>query len=433
MKHVRTDVLVPGMVVATDVIANGKQLVFPKGYKLTDRAIARLDSYNIRTIRIEDPVGIEVEEVPEDEIVNDMPTAASMDSLMSALSGLGLFDEPSETPENSDAATESGEAPKNKEAENTPAAVSAPAKEARPEVTVTKPEEPSHFEKLKVSREFQAFKQSFTKNVDGLRSNLNEIVEKNTPINVDHMIGDTMQIISAQGSTFGVFDMLHNMRDFDDLTYAHSMNVAMICNVFARWLRFNEEDVKLATACGMMHDIGKLKIDDAIIKKPGKLSDEEFRIIKSHPAEGYRILKPQSIDVRIKLSALEHHEKCDGTGYPMALTGNKIDPFAKIVAIADSYDAMTANRVYREGMCPFKVIEIFEEDGFQKYEVGYLMKFLENVVNTYIDNRVMLNDGRIGTVRWINKQRMSKPMLEMADGTFLELAKAPGLRIEKIL
>ncbi|MBR1470526.1 MAG: HD-GYP domain-containing protein [Lachnospiraceae bacterium] len=396
MKHVSTSVLVPGMIVATDVIANGNQLVFPKGFVLTDRAIGRLDSYGINDIRIEDPVDMDVEELPEEETDTGMPSAAALDSVLSALTGLNLIPE-------------------------------------EPEVTVTQQEEPSHFEKLKASREFQAFKQSFTQNVDGLRSNLNEIVEKNTPINVDHMIGDTMKIISEQGNTFGVFDMLHNMRDFDDLTYAHSMNVAMICNVFARWMHFSEDDVKTATACGMLHDIGKLKIDDAIIKKPGKLTDEEYRAIKSHPVEGYRILQPQNIDMHIKLSALEHHEKCDGSGYPMRLTGNKIDYFAKMVAIADVYDAMTANRVYREGMCPFRVIEIFEQEGLQKYEISFIMKFLENVVNTYIDNRVMLNDGRTGTVRWINRQQLSKPMLEMSDGTFLELAKERNLHIERIL
>lgn len=415
MKHVKTSVLVPGMIVATDVIAKGNQLVFPKGYTLTERAIARLESYGIKDIRIEDPVDIEVEEITEEEIPEVMPSAANLDSFLSALDGLDILKE---------AAAEAEEPPAEK-----PEAVP----EAKPVVTVHQQEEPSHFEKLKASREFQAFKQSFTKNVDGLRTNLNDIVEKNTPINVDNMIGDTMQIISAQGNTFGVFDMLHNMRDFDDLTYAHSMNVAMICNVFARWLRFSEEDVKTVTACGMLHDIGKLKIDDAIIKKPGKLTDAEFRAIQSHPAEGYRILQKQNIDLHIKLSALEHHEKCDGSGYPMKLTGAKIDPFAKIVAIADVYDAMTANRVYREGMCPFRVIEIFEEEGFHKYEVAYIIKFLENVVNTYIDNRVMLSDGRIGTVRWINRQRLSKPMLQMNDGTFLELEKSPGLHIEKIL
>ena len=407
MKHVRTEVLQPGMVVASDVISKGNQLIFPKGYVLTEKALARLETYEIRDIRIEDPVGIEVEEINEEEFdkadtpeIDSSVMTFATESLMSALTGLDQeFIEEKLTPD----------------------------------ITVSQQEEPSHFEKLKASREFQAFKQSFSENVEGLRSNLNEIVEKNTPINVDNMIGDTMRIISAQGNTFGVFDMLHNMRDFDDLTYAHSMNVAMICNVFARWLGFDEENVKLATACGMMHDIGKLKIPDSIIKKPGKLTDEEFNAIKSHPIEGYNILKGQDISDHIKLSALEHHEKCDGTGYPMKLTRDKIDGFAKIVAIADVYDAMTANRVYREGMCPFKVISIFEEEGLQKYEISYIMKFLENVVNTYIDNRVMLNDGRIGTVRWINKQRLSKPMLEMTDGTFLELGKEPALSIVKIL
>ena len=407
MKHVRTEVLQPGMVVASDVISKGNQLIFPKGYVLTEKALSRLETYDIRDIRIEDPVGIEVEEITEEELNNaETPEVDSSvmtfatESLMSALTGLDqeLIQE-----------------------------------NMTPEISVTQQEEPSHFEKLKASREFQAFKQSFSENLEGLRDNLNDIVEKNTPIDVDNMIGDTMRIISAQGNTFGVFDMLHNMRDFDDLTYAHSMNVAMICNVFARWLGFDEDNVKLATACGMMHDIGKLKIPDSIIKKPGKLTDEEFMAIKSHPIEGYNILKNQQISDHIKLSALEHHEKCDGSGYPMKLTRDKIDGFAKIVAIADVYDAMTANRVYREGMCPFKVIGIFEEEGLQKYEISYIMKFLENVVNTYIDNRVMLNDGRIGTVRWINKQRLSKPMLEMTDGTFLELGKEPTLSIVKIL
>ena len=406
MKHVRTDVLQPGMVVASDVISKGNQLIFPKGYVLTEKALARLETYDIRDIRIEDPVGVEVEEITEEDLEKEQPEIDSSvmtfatESLMSALTGLDqeLIKE-----------------------------------NLTPDVSVSQQEEPSHFEKLKASREFQAFKQSFSENVEGLRSNLNDIVEKNTPIDVDNMIGDTMRIISAQGNTFGVFDMLHNMRDFDDLTYAHSMNVAMICNVFARWLGLDEENVKLATACGMMHDIGKLKIPDSIIKKPGKLTDAEFNAIKSHPIEGYNILKNQQISDHIKLSALEHHEKCDGTGYPMKLTRDKIDGFAKIVAIADVYDAMTANRVYREGMCPFKVISVFEEEGLQKYEISYIMKFLENVVNTYIDNRVMLNDGRIGTVRWINKQRLSKPMLEMTDGTFLELDKEPKLSIVKIL
>lgn len=385
MKHVRTSILIPGMVVATDVIHDG-QLILPRGLTLTDRAIYRLSTYDIKDIRIEDPVGYEVEEIEDEEHVH-------APSVSEALTGIALED-------------------------------------------TTPPEEfnePSHFEKLKNSAQYKEFRSHFTENVGELKASLNEIVEKNTPIDVDDLIGDTLKIISSQSNTFSVFDMLHNMRDFDDLTYTHSMNVAMICNVFAQWLGMSADEVKLATSCGMLHDIGKLQIDDAIIKKPGKLTDAEFRTIQSHPVLGYRILQKQNISEHIKLSALMHHEKCDGSGYPVHLTADKIDRFAKLVTIADVYDAMTANRVYRNGMCPFKVVEIFEQEGLQKYDVIFIMTFLESVVNTYIDNRVRLNDGRIGTVKWINRQRLSKPMLQLENGTFLELAKNPEISIEQIL
>lgn len=385
MKHVRTSILIPGMVVATDVIHEG-QLILPKGLTLTDRAIYRLSTYDIKDIRIEDPVGYEVEEIEDEEHVH-------APSVSEALTGINLED-------------------------------AAPPEEFN---------EPSHFEKLKNSTQYKEFRSNFTENVEELKASLNEIVEKNTPIDVDNLIGDTLKIIDSQSNTFSVFDMLHNMRDFDDLTYTHSMNVAMICNVFAQWLGMSADEVKLATSCGMLHDIGKLQIDDAIIKKPGKLTDAEFKTIQSHPVLGYRILQKQNISEHIKLSALMHHEKCDGSGYPVHLTADKIDRFAKLVTIADVYDAMTANRVYRNGMCPFKVVEIFEQEGLQKYDVIFIMTFLESVVNTYIDNRVRLNDGRIGTVKWINRQRLSKPMLQLENGTFLELAKNPEISIEQIL
>lgn len=389
MKHVRTDILLPGMIVATDIIVDG-QLILPKGLTLTDRAIYRLSTYNIKDIRIEDPVDMEVEEIADEEENKEDGVASVADAL------LGMTAEEHDT-------------------------------------VIPEFEEPSHFEKLKASPQYQQFRSEFTENVGSLKASLNEIVEKNTPVKVDDLIGNTMKIIASQSNTFSVFDMLHNMRDFDDLTYTHSMNVAMICNVFAQWLGMSPDEVKLATACGTLHDIGKLRIDDEIIKKPGKLTDEEFKIIQSHPIYGYRLLQNQKISEHIKLSALEHHEKCDGSGYPMHLPGDKIDKFAKLVAIADVYDAMTSNRVYRKGMCPFKVIEIFEQEGLQKYDVVFIMTFLESVVNTYIDNRVALSDGRIGTVKWINKQRLSKPMVQLENGSFLELAKNPDLSITQIL
>lgn len=413
MKHVKIDVLVPGMVTATDVLAKNKQLILPKGLTLTDKAIARLETYDIRSIRIEDPVGMDVEEIVEDEEQN----IENKDDLSESFLGMDT-DSLLQT-------LASVETLQDIEDKSSPS--------AQAQISVSSSDEPSHFEKIQSSAEFQVFKAKFEENVSELKGQINDIVERNAPIDVDNMLESTMNLLSSQNSSFGVFDMLHNMRQFDDLTYAHSMNVALICNVFADWLHLSEDEKKIATACGMLHDIGKLKINDAIIKKPGKLTSEEYKAIQMHPALGYKILQHQKISEHIKNAALMHHEKCDRSGYPLKLSGEKIDPYAKMVAIADVYDAMTSARVYRGALCPFTVIELFENEGLHKYDIVYIMTFLENVINTYIDNKVLLSDGRKGIVKWIDRTHLSKPMLQMSDGSFLELSKEKDLKIVQIM
>lgn len=434
MKHVRISVLVPGMVTAEDVIGKGKKLILPKGLTLTDKAIMRLESYDIKSIRIEDPVGIEVEEVSDEELESESLGAASDEiDILAMIQGQLNGETEQET-----SGKQSKEEVRIEEEvvaeEKTSAKSDEEQKPASVNIEVDTFEEPSHHEKIQASPKFKAFKKGFAKNVTELKGQLNDIVERNSPINVDAMLAPTMKLLSSEGdNTFGVFDMLHNMRQFDDLTYTHSMNVALICNVFAKWLGLSNEEAKLATACGMLHDIGKLKIDDSIIKKPGKLTDAEYARIKAHPVEGYKILQHQNINEHIKNSALMHHEKCDGTGYPLKLTADKIDSYAKLVAIVDVYDAMTSARVYRGALCPFTVIELFENEGLHKYDIVYIMTFLENVINTYIDNRVLLSDGRVGVIKWIDKNNLSKPMVQLVDQSFVELSKYKDLKITKIL
>ena len=116
------------------------------------------------------------------------------------------------------------------------------------------------------------------------------------------------------------------------------------------------------TLCGLLHDIGKLKIPDEILNKPGKYTDEEFDLVKRHTKFGYELLKTLNIDPHIKKAALLHHERCDGSGYPLKATQKDLDDFSMVVAIADVYDAMTAARSYRAPLCPFQVIERFEQE-----------------------------------------------------------------------
>lgn len=292
--------------------------------------------------------------------------------------------------------------------------------------------ESSFSQRLKRSPEYMEFQKNFEQNVKQFSMSISDVVEKNAPLNVDIMVNDALALLHPENGDISVFDMIHNMRQYDDLTFAHSVNVGLICNVFAGWLGMSADDQKLALTCGLLHDIGKLKIPENIIKKPAKLTDSEYDIIKTHPIEGYKILQRYPINEHIRNAALMHHEKCDGSGYPLGFTGDKIDKFAKIVAIADVYEATTAARIYRGPLCPFQVISIFENEGLLKYDTQMIMTFLENIINTYIQNRVRLSNGMEGDIIFINKQSLSKPTIKC--GTeYIDLIQYPDLYIDAII
>ena len=374
MKRVPLSNLVPGMVTSEDVYTPNNQLIVPKQTTLTDKLIAKLELYSILNVRIDE---IETEARKKNPAASKISKAS--------------------------------------------------------EVQAQEPEGKSYSEIIKSSPEFIEFQANFDEAIDGFKNSMNAILEQGEPIDVNEVFHNTIDTFDMEkNSSFGFFHILQNMRQYDDLTYAHSLNVALISNVLAGWLHFSPEDQKLATLCGLFHDIGKLTIPDSITKKPDKLTDEEYKIMKNHTVAGFQLLQKQDIDDHIKNAALMHHEKCDGSGYPLGIRGNQIDKFAKIVAIADVYDAMTAARVYRGPMCPFTVVEIFEKEGLQCYEPEYILCFLENVVMTFVNNRVKLSNGLIGDIVYINKQHLSKPMVQCGN-QFIDLSQEKDVSIESFV
>lgn len=285
-------------------------------------------------------------------------------------------------------------------------------------------EETSYAQRVMQSEEFKEFQEKFDTAVNDVQGYLSDIVEKNMPPDTTDILASVSNMLHPASGDVNVFDMIHHMRSFDDMTYVHCLNVGLICNVFAKWMGLSKEEQDLVTECGILHDLGKLKISADIIKKPGKLTDDEFKAIKKHPQNGYEILKKGNVNQHIMNAALMHHEKCDGTGYPLGLKANQIDSYAKMVCIADIYEAMTATRIYRGSLSPFQVIETFEREGLQKYDTKMIMTFLENITNTYMLNRVRLSDGREGDIVFINKQKYSRPTIKSGD-EFIDLMKEP--------
>ena len=291
---------------------------------------------------------------------------------------------------------------------------------------------PTHSKKLRQSEHFKKFEQSFHETTETFQTQLNDIARRNVNINLDDMFRSAEEIMEYQTNTYELMDILSNIRYFDDATYAHSLNVALLANIFGRWLHYDEDQLKILTVAGLLHDIGKVLIPAEIIKKPGRLTKEEFDIIKQHPYKGYRLLQSKKVDENIAQVALMHHEKCDGSGYPIGLKGPKINELAKLITIVDIYEAMTAKRCYHQGICPFDVIRMYEDDGYVLYDPKYLVPFLQGISDTYLHNTVLLNDGRQGEIILTNKTRASRPGRRV-NGEYVDLSFPPELQIVSIL
>lgn len=369
MKEYQTKDLLPGMVTAIPVRTKRGQLIINPNVELTRTLISRLEFYGIASVQITE----------NKQVATPMETPK----------------DPAYFPAKS------------------PVSAPSPVSDA------------SYSQKLKSSPEFQRFQVDFTLRSQDLKNCFDAYLSDGGTVNKEELLSKTISLVSPKQTTLDVFDMLHNMRQVNDSTYAHSLNVAIISRIIGKWLHFSNEELDTLTLAGLLHDIGKTKIPDEVLNKDGKLTDEEFQMIRNHPKYGYDILKSQPLNSHIKKAALMHHERCDGSGYPMGLTMEEINDYALIIAIADVYDAMTAARSYRAPLCPFEVIAEFEKDGLQKYKPKYILTFLENIANAYQNNRVMLSDGTSARIVLLNHRRLSKPLVQLDDGACIDLEKSP--------
>jgi putative nucleotidyltransferase with HDIG domain len=249
---------------------------------------------------------------------------------------------------------------------------------------------------------------------------------------------DGLRILAAVSSltnkaiTTNALNYIRFVMQGDDAIYTHSLNVAILCNTFGKWIGMSDYDNAVLTTSGMLHDIGKTMVSPKILYKPGKLSDAEFEEIKKHTVYGYQILRDSSLPIAIKKAALLHHEKLDGKGYPFGRGADAIDMITSIVSMCDIYEAMTANRTYRDRESPFAVLEQLQKGEFGSLHAGYNMLFVEKITNSFIGNTAVLSNGEQGKIIHINKQNLSKPLVLCGDD-FIDLSTNPNIDITMVL
>lgn len=255
---------------------------------------------------------------------------------------------------------------------------------------------------------------------------------KEVPINEMRELAD--KPIESLVEAIGVINHLHMVQRQDDYTFHHSVNVAVICGVLGKWLGYTGTELKDLILAGLMHDVGKTQIPLEILNKPGKLSSDEMDIMKQHTTHGYNLIKKAgNVPSGVVYGILQHHERMDGTGYPLKVKSDKIHQYAKIIAVADIYDAMTSDKVYHNKVTPFTVVEMLVGEMFNKLDPGICTVFLNNVRDYFVGSVVRLNDGREAEVLHLGQFAGSRPIIRTSDDEFIDLEKRKDICIVNLL
>ena len=174
---------------------------------------------------------------------------------------------------------------------------------------------------------------------------------------------------------------LVDIKSMDNYTYQHSVNVALLSLVLGVQLQLNQNELYNLCIGALLHDIGKTLIPKQLILKPGPLTDEEYKTVKEHTTKGYDFLKGcLEIPAPARIVALQHHEKINGYGYPDNIKNKSINRFARIVSIADVYDALTSDRPYSKAMCPNDAVEYIFSHGDTQFDYEMVKVFSKAVV-----------------------------------------------------
>ncbi len=218
---------------------------------------------------------------------------------------------------------------------------------------------------------------------------------------IDHEAAGALvdEISSSVLRNPGALISLARLKTADDYTYMHSVAVCALMVALARQLDLDEPSTRAAGMAGLLHDLGKAVLPMEVLNKPGKLTDEEFRIVKSHPVEGHRMLVEGGAVGEIPLDVcLHHHEKVDGSGYPKGLKDAEISLYAKMGAVCDVYDAITSNRPYKAGWDPAESIRKMAEWSNGHFDARIFQAFAKSIGIYPIGSLVRLASGRLGIV-----------------------------------
>ncbi len=250
----------------------------------------------------------------------------------------------------------------------------------------------------------------FTSSNGKINKNVSKQIDQNM-MNINFLVSSIVDEIYSQKD---ILIKIVDIKTLDNYIYEHCVSVAILSIIMGIELKFNKDKLTHLAFGAILHDLGKTYVPKEILLKKGKLDDNEYDIIKNHSKQGYEYLKDNMYVSSIpRVITLQHHERVDGTGYPNGLKGDEINDCAKIVAIADVYDALTSDRPYRAAMSPNEALEYIMGASGTLFDYEMVRAFVRRVVPYPEGTLVKLSNGDVGVVEETNAKFTLRPKIKL--------------------
>lgn len=270
--------------------------------------------------------------------------------------------------------------------------------------------------------------ESYKGYAQALKNILEETRKDNQTLSIHQLIDLADSMASEFKEEYEVLSCVHLINQLQKDTYDHSINVAFLSLLIGRWEGYDSNKLKDLVLAALLHDIGKILISPHLMDK----SEEEMNVMEKleyrrHTIYGYEKLSSyQEMSIEVLKGVLSHHERCDGSGYPLSIKESKLNDIAKIIAITDTYDELRRHNHI------FDVIRKLGGTMLRKFEVHLLFEFCNNIMNYYIGASVLLNTGQVGEVVFIQPQAWGRPIIEV-NGETMNLHEKNQIQIVKVL
>ena len=249
------------------------------------------------------------------------------------------------------------------------------------------------------------------------------------------MASGRLRELYKEGAT--AVSMIYTMNQEGDYNLHHCVHLAILSGLMAKWMGLSGIDRQNLVLAGLFLDIGKQFIDKELLEKKGRLTEEEFDILKNHVVDSFKVLECSDLSGRTDLmnGIIQHHERCDGSGYPSGLDGDRISTYGKVLAVLDSYDAMASSRTYAEKRSPFEVFKILYADVLDgKLDSEYAVLFMRKLNAALNGCWLRLSDGSAGRIVYIDQSRVTAmPVVQLVDGGFIDLNTVKDITVVEIM